>query len=285
MAHSKYFQLIALLLFLFTSFCLQAQVDTAMLKNESHPADTLTDLVECDSLRLQADSLRTMLFPSVTPYDWISYRMKVNVELSNENRSFQLFFVNKIDSIIYLNIHIVGIELIRIVATPDSVIYVNKLNYEYYKGDYLFFSYFTGIGITFNMLQSLFNGVDFAHFERNLVVCDEESEVHLIADTRCDTVSGHAPLCIKQKVILDNSLFPIRNMIDIPEEGRSLYIGYDGYDRALEFPFFMFMTIEIPTEELKISGELKAPKFNTPGPTGIKIPSKFTPVKMDKSKE
>lgn len=270
------------LFFLFISLFAQAQIDTSMIQKEELNGDTIAEPVEVeyDSLLLQTDSMKMLLFPSSIPYEWISYKMKVDMALDEESRSFQLVFVNKIDSIIYLNIHILGIELIRIVATPDTVTYVNKLNYEYYKGDYFFFKIFTDIDISFNMLQALFNGVDFAHFERNFIVDDVGTEVHLFFESRCDTISNHKPTCINQKIALNNSLLPIRNMIDMPDEGKSLYMGYDHYDHALEFPLFMSLTIEIPTEKIKISGELKSPKFNTPGPTGIKIPPKFTPVKL-----
>ena len=64
--------------------------------------------------------------------------MKVSLEKEEEKLAFQGYFVNRIDSIIYLNLNRSGIELARVVLTPDSVIYVNKLEHEYYAGDYTF---------------------------------------------------------------------------------------------------------------------------------------------------
>jgi hypothetical protein len=207
--------------------------------------------------------------------------MKMNAEKDGETRSFQLFFVNRIDSIIYLNIHLLGIELIRIVATPEKVTFVNKLSYEYYQGDYRFFRAFAGINITFDMLQSLFNAVDFSTYDRNFIIDDVETEVHLFSESRCDTTSGMRPTCFSQRVILNNRLLPVRNLIDVPGEGKSLYMNYDQYDQTLEFPFFSTMTIEIPMERIRIFGEVKSPRFNTPGPTGVKIPPKFTPIELN----
>ncbi|MDL2296638.1 DUF4292 domain-containing protein [Bacteroidales bacterium OttesenSCG-928-E04] len=249
-------------------------------KEHAYPYDSTKEIIIYDSLMLQTDSMKALLFPSKIPYDWISYRMKVEVSLDGDNRSVQLFFVNRIDSIIYLNISILGIELIRIVATPDTVTYVNKMSYEYYQGGYLLFKAFTGIDLTFNMLQALFNAVDFADYDWNFTVDDVETEVHLFAESRCDTSSTRKPLCLKQHVILNNSLLPSCNRIDIPDQGQSLYMSYDQYDYSLDFPFFSIMMIEIPSENIRIRGELKTPKFNIPGPTGIKIPPKFEPVKV-----
>lgn len=295
-----------------TSISSLAQVDTSMIKNVIQKEgeqvappdtswvsymtwedslrlhrDTLIEIIAYDSVALQTDSVKELLFPPTTNYEWISYRMKVNAEMDQDKHAFQLFFVNRIDSIIYININVIGIELIRIVATPDTVTYVNKLSYQYYKGDYTFFQAITGIDLTFNMLQSLFNAVDFAGFERDFIVDDVDSEVHLLMEYRCDTLPEKRPTCLNQRVILNHRLLPIRNMIDIPAQGRSLYIGYDNYSYSSDFPFFMTMTIDIPEENIRINGELKSLKFNTPGPTGIKIPDKFSPIDItiEKSKD
>ena len=53
------------------------------------------------------------------------------------------------------------------VCTPDSIIYVNKLKYEYYKGTYEPFRRLTGLPIDFALIQSVFNG--------NLSAEDEET--------------------------------------------------------------------------------------------------------------
>ena len=48
-------------------------------------------------------------------YQWISYQMKVNLKTDDQELAFHCFFVNRIDSLIYLNLHKSGIELARLV--------------------------------------------------------------------------------------------------------------------------------------------------------------------------
>jgi len=96
--------------------------------------------------------------PMATGYDWVSYRGKATLTDTGGTRNFNFYLVNRIDSILYLNIHASGIEILRVVCTPDSIIYVNKLTYQYYKGSYQPLRLLSHIPIDFQMVQALFNG-------------------------------------------------------------------------------------------------------------------------------
>lgn len=96
--------------------------------------------------------------PMATGYDWLSYRGKAILTDTGGTRSFNFNMVNRVDSILYLNIHASGIELVRVVCTPDSITYVNKLTYQYYKGTYQPLRLLSRIPVDFKMLQALFNG-------------------------------------------------------------------------------------------------------------------------------
>ena len=96
--------------------------------------------------------------PMASDYQWISYRGKVDVTDTGGTRSCNFFMVNRIDSILYLNIHAYGVEIMRAVFTPDSVTYVNKLTYQYYKGTYTPLRLLANLPISFDMVQAAFNG-------------------------------------------------------------------------------------------------------------------------------
>ena len=98
--------------------------------------------------------------PIAKDYQWISYRGKVDVTDTGGTRSCNFFMVNRIDSILYLNIHAYGVEIMRLVFTPEKVTYVNKLTFQYYEGGYLPMRVLTGIPIDFQMIQAAFNGWD-----------------------------------------------------------------------------------------------------------------------------
>ena len=117
---------------------IEAQIDTSAAAAESVRIDTLP--------------------PMASGYQWISYRGKADITDTGGTRTCSYFMVNRIDSILYLNVHAYGVEIMRMVFTPDSVIYVNKLGYNYYKGTYEPLRLLMGIPVSFNMLQAAFNG-------------------------------------------------------------------------------------------------------------------------------
>lgn len=96
--------------------------------------------------------------PMAVGYDWLCYRGKATLTDTGGTRSFNFNMVNRVDSILYLNIHTYGVEIMRLVCTPDSVIYVNKLTYQYYKGTYQPLRLLLHVPVDFKMVQALFNG-------------------------------------------------------------------------------------------------------------------------------
>lgn len=91
-------------------------------------------------------------------YRWVSYRGVANIQFDDKKYQCNYFFVNRIDSIIYLNINFMGVELARLVATPQKVTFVNRLSSEYYEGDYAFVEKYLKAKADFYTLQALFNG-------------------------------------------------------------------------------------------------------------------------------
>lgn len=110
---------------------------------------------EADSVTVSAD---TIVLPMATGYDWITYRGKADIIDTGGTRTCNFYMVNRTDSILYLNIHAYGVEVMRVVFTPDSVIYVNKLTSQYYRDTYKPINKFLPFSIDFQTVQALFNG-------------------------------------------------------------------------------------------------------------------------------
>lgn len=96
--------------------------------------------------------------PMASGYKWVSYRGKAQITDTGGTRNCNFFVVNRVDSILYLNVSASGIEIMRVVCTPDSFIYVNKLTYQYYRGAYGPLRILSHLPIDFQMVQALFNG-------------------------------------------------------------------------------------------------------------------------------
>lgn len=98
--------------------------------------------------------------PIAKDYQWVSYRGKADITDTGGTHTCSFFMVNRVDSILYLNVHSSGIEIMRLVFTPEKVTYVNKLTYQYFEGGYTPMRLLTGVPIDFQMVQAAFNGWD-----------------------------------------------------------------------------------------------------------------------------
>ena len=101
--------------------------------------------------------------PQVKPkpsysYNWVSYRGPAEIVFDGKKYQCNYYLVNRTDSILYLNLNFMGIEIARLVATPKEVIFVNKLSNEYYQGDYSFVEKYLKTKADFYTLQAVFNG-------------------------------------------------------------------------------------------------------------------------------
>lgn len=216
------------------------------------------------------------VFPKIT-YEWISYQMKISLEKEEEKLAFQCFFVNRIDSLIYLNLNRSGIELARVVLTPDSIIYVNKLEHEFYAGDYSFLRRMFGFPLDFDMVQSLLNGVDFKDFDDSLHRVEEEGKLHYVAPQRTNrdgTVSLMQSIEIGEGgIILDNDMTDLKTMRDFD-------IEYEDYTLIDSIQFFTKFEVEMEVDEVEMEVVVKNIRFNIPGPTAIRIPESFKEIEF-----
>lgn len=238
-----------------------------------------------DSSSLQGDSAYLFRNPA---YEWISYQMKITLETEDEKLGFQCFFVNRTDSLMYFNLNKSGIELARVVLTPDSLIYVNKMENEFYKGSYQFLGKVLGFPLDFQMVQAILNGTDFPNFEQNLQVAEDEGKTILISPLRRNL---NGTCSIMQQIDLDQAGNIADNDITDLKSMRNVEIQYkDWAATAYDFStgeapgqtdtlsFFQNLEIEIDSEEIDLKAEIKNVKINIPGPTRIKIPESFKEI-------
>ncbi|MEI6900627.1 MAG: DUF4292 domain-containing protein [Bacteroidota bacterium] len=70
------------------------------------------------------------------------------------------------DSVIWLSFApVLGIEVMRIMITQDSVKFINRINNTYFSGDYKYVNNFLNTNIDFDILQSFLIGNDLSFYE------------------------------------------------------------------------------------------------------------------------
>jgi hypothetical protein len=96
---------------------------------------------------------------STSTYHAIHYKGSVWVGNNEQFHHCQVNFVNVIDSFLYIHLNVAGIEIGRALATPTHILFINKLQKEFYEGDYSIFQKILEMDIDFYMVQNMLNGL------------------------------------------------------------------------------------------------------------------------------
>lgn len=259
-----------ILLILLVSLGIAMQAQPVSMKHGYN--DTSSKALHEPVFSLNVNELKPMR--NQVDYQWISYKAKIDLQGNGINNNCQAFFVNRIDSIIYLNLHVSGVEIIRVVLTPAEVIMVNKLDQTFFQGDYERCTQVLGFQFDFDFVQSIFNETDFHQFEDNLQSLELEESVHsFVTPRRQHHVKDWA---IMQRIDRELTTGNLRNEITDLVSGKILTISYEANNDSVAL--YNRMKVLLPVRNLEITVTPKGTKYNVPGPTSIKIPEKFTPI-------
>jgi hypothetical protein len=138
---------------------------------------------------------------SVFSYQYIHYKGIATIVIEGQTFSGQFNFVNEIDSFFYVQLNVGGLEAGRILATPENILYINKLQKNYYDGGYDFFQQFIDVEVDFFTLQAIFN-----HFETEV---PEDLELSYEGEISEDGYSFFSML------ICEHEVYPLKLQMEI----------------------------------------------------------------------
>jgi len=86
---------------------------------------------------------------------WISIKYDVEVKTSDFDDSFKMYIRMKQDSAIWVSATYYAVEVARFLFTPDSVMFMDRKNNQYYTGDYDYITSRFEVEASFDLLQAL----------------------------------------------------------------------------------------------------------------------------------
>ena len=104
-------------------------------------------------------------------YTWLSSKLSAEAIVDGKSTSFNVNVRAKKDSALWMSISpALGIEVARLLATQDSVKFIDRLHGTYFKGDYNYISQLLHTDLDFDMLQSLLlgNSIEFYREDEKL---------------------------------------------------------------------------------------------------------------------
>lgn len=127
-------------------FLLSACKDQRSISSREYPSRTSEELV---------------LLAQNTTLDFEQFSAKVSADVRSpkSNNSFRATLRIRKDSAIWVSVSpALGIEVFRVLCTQDSVLYVDKINKEFFRGTYKKLNEITNSDLTLNAIQDILVG-------------------------------------------------------------------------------------------------------------------------------
>ncbi|CAN5618847.1 hypothetical protein BH11BAC2_BH11BAC2_06490 [soil metagenome] len=129
-------------------------------KAQSNPVTTITRPMEEKSVQDLLDSLETNSFKA----KWMTAKASVTTNQDGNETSFNINMRFKRDSVIWISVSpLLGIEVARVMVTPDSVKLLDRLHNKYEVNTFESINKLLQLKVNFEIVQALITGNFFAY--------------------------------------------------------------------------------------------------------------------------
>lgn len=244
------------------------------------PRRDLTPVVD-EMLRSPERALRAM---HTNQADFNFYSSRFSGTAIWENSSYNVSGSIRIqkDQAIFISVTpLLGIEMARVLVTPDTVKFLNRLNATYFVGDMSFINSMLGTELDFYMLQAILLGNDFNHFTSdNFRISEDRGMLLLSSPARRPLNNRHAPP-FEHNIWLDRQDFRIRQTIVYDSAERRMiradYKSFERIDNQL-LPNDMVLLFTDQDMRAELTYRLSRTSLNTPQEFTFSIPSRYKPI-------
>lgn len=216
-------------------------------------------------------------------FEKLSGKLSVSTDIDGKKQSFTANMRMKKDSVLWVSVSpFFGIEMMRLILTPDSAKAMNRIESTYFLADNNYLKTLLKADIDFKMLQSVLIGNDFPHFESNAFKVEkEDSSYRLVINKRKKLANNSIDnnTTINQVICLGQESFKIiKNTFSDIEEKYKFEIVYSNFKILGNqlFPYNIECKIKTNNQLWKISVEYSRLDLNVDNTYPFVIPDKFT---------
>jgi Domain of unknown function (DUF4292) len=175
-------------------------------------------------------------------FQYLQLKGKVQYETTSDKQEAQISIRMHRDSVIWATVGKLGIEGIRVVITPDTVVMINRLQRSYFAGNFSALKRRFRIPVTFQQLQ--------AALVANYLPSDNERDASESADAPVQTLHhDQERLAVEQFVNREKKRMVKLSVID-QRSGNALTANYDDFkpmrEGEREFPYALLLSVLQP---------------------------------------
>jgi hypothetical protein len=222
-------------------------------------------------------------------YNWITAKFSADYTFDKKRTSFNGQIRIRKDSVIWISISpVLGIEMMRLLITNDSVKYLNRLESTFYSGSFQFINKLINNALDFDMLQAFLTGNDFSFYENSKFRASIDNQEYKLTTIQRHKLRKYLKdnqdeiIIPLQDIWLDPDHFKISRVLvrEALEGNRKFEANYSDYvDIGGQFfPSSLLFNIEVDGEKIFLN--IKYSKIIIDQPAGFpcNIPEKYTRI-------
>lgn len=256
-------------------------------KSRQKAATTPTPIVPMENESVQ--ELMNRLDSSAFKAEWVSGKASVKTNQDGNETSFNITLRAKKDSIIWISISpLLGIEVARVMITPDSVMMLDRIHNKYQVNTFDAINKLLQLKVNFEIVQSLLYGNFFAYKKNenrfNSVYLEEKFYVLSSLNKnklKRSLEEGDLTKPVIQDVYINDNYFRIFKMSVLDQRiNKSLLTEYEDFRQteAGQFPFKSKTKVKAE-KELEINIDFGKLKVGEVQEFPFNIPSNFERVR------
>lgn len=245
--------------------------------------DVVTPVPDPD--RLSVGHTLASLKAAETTFDNFYTRFSGMANLQGNEYSIAGHVRMKKDSAIFISVApLLGIEIARVLLTPDSVKIVNRIDNTFLVGDFDVINRLLNTYVDFYMLQALLVGNDFSHFPyENFKVAEDNGKLLLQSNDRRPPGRGMRNMSFQQNIWLNSHRYNIEeNLLYDPLTRRSLrarYLNHTMVDDQIVPQEYLLVFTE-PGARASLNIRYSRTSLASQRPVSFSIPNNYSPMEL-----
>lgn len=236
-----------------------------------------------EALRRSPKSLVSSMHSNHAEFEYFSSRFSGNALIENQNYNVAGSIRIHKDQAIYISIApILGIEVARMLITPDTVKIINRIESSYFVGDMQFLNKMLNTDLDFYMLQAILTGNDFTHFNtNNFEVLEDRGRLMLHSPSRGRQTTGPSGQLYQHNLWLNESSYKIEQTVLYEPQGqRTIKAAYSAFASIGQQTLPSQINIEFtePSAKAEFSIRYNRTDLDNPQQMSFSIPERYVPM-------
>lgn len=218
-------------------------------------------------------------------YDFYSARFSGNAFFDGSQYPASGTIRIRKDSAIYISVSpYFGIEVVRLLVTPDTLKYLNRMESTFFEGDTRFLRNLFSADIDFYMLQALLTGSDLTHFSTdNFRVSADRDMLLLHASDRRRTGPNPGVTNLDHNLWLNSETFSImQTTLHDRVSQHSIQARYPSHTSlgGRPFPAEVRLVFLDPNNRAELNINYSRATINQPQQMSFSVPRGYTPMNL-----